>query len=445
MTCLLQAPWFEDEEEAEVARITSNAVDAETRQQAPLASTPRSCGSTTPAGHRSQPGSGNSKDSAASWTPGRADPLRSTSALSMSDGSDPSTPRSSASSGLARRGQAVKGEVVVSAGIRKKFNGKQWRRLCSREACQKESQRGGLCSRHLSQKGRDSTLSVTPDSTGPKTPDVRADSAAAAAARRSDETEVANQLLVLQHGGRVADLASPFAKSTPTQLLSQSLTSSAFQFAGASPTFTPISPHPLQLQPDKNHTWAVASEMLSSVFKTVAAPADDPGAVRSANPDTSSSSLSRTLSNTAPTLPTRSPEQRTPEQRTPQAGGGGHMPDLKFAPLLTSQILMRRYGGDAGCRDDKTASSTTCSPPRTRLQTVSTAPQHDLASLTATTLSSLLASPRNPPQSAPPLRGCLLTSADKRDTTTLNPSTAGTLCCLFISIQKLVLPIFNSP
>lgn len=408
---LLQAPWFEDEEEAEVARITSNAVDAEAHHQAPLPSTPRSCGSTTPAGHRSQPGSGNSKDSATSWTPGRADQLRSTSALSLSDGSDPSTPRSSASSGLARRGHAVKGEVVVTAGIRKKFNGKQWRRLCSREACQKESQRGGLCSRHLSQKGRDSALSVTPDSTGPKTPDVRTDGVATAS-RRSDETEVANQLLVLQHGGRGADLTSPFTKSTPTQLLPQSLTS-AFQFAGTSPTFAPISPHPHQLQPDKNHTWAVASEMLSSVFKNVAA-AEDP-TVKANTPDTSL--FSRTLSNrTSSTLQTRSPEHRT--------HASGHMPDLKFAPLLNSQILMRRYGGDAG-RDDKTPSSSlSSSSPRNRVSASSSAASQDLASLTATTLSSLIPSPRIPPQSAPPLRGGLPTSADKRETT-VNPSTAG--------------------
>lgn len=47
-----------------------------------------------------------------------------------------------------------KGDVVSTpSGIRKKFNGKQWRRLCSNESCQKESQRRGYCSRHLSQKG----------------------------------------------------------------------------------------------------------------------------------------------------------------------------------------------------------------------------------------------------------------------------------------------------
>ena len=35
-----------------------------------------------------------------------------------------------------------KGDVVSTpSGIRKKFNGKQWRRLCSKEGCSKESQR----------------------------------------------------------------------------------------------------------------------------------------------------------------------------------------------------------------------------------------------------------------------------------------------------------------
>ena len=44
-----------------------------------------------------------------------------------------------------------KGDVVCNPnGVRKKFNGKQWRRLCSKDGCNKESQRRGYCSRHLS-------------------------------------------------------------------------------------------------------------------------------------------------------------------------------------------------------------------------------------------------------------------------------------------------------
>ena len=48
-----------------------------------------------------------------------------------------------------------KGDVVFTPhGIRKKFNGKQWRRLCSKDGCSKESQRRGYCSRHLSLRGK---------------------------------------------------------------------------------------------------------------------------------------------------------------------------------------------------------------------------------------------------------------------------------------------------
>ncbi|XP_077382848.1 protein capicua homolog isoform X3 [Festucalex cinctus] len=49
-----------------------------------------------------------------------------------------------------------KGDVVCTQnGIRKKFNGKQWRRLCSRDGCMKESQRRGYCSRHLSMRTKE--------------------------------------------------------------------------------------------------------------------------------------------------------------------------------------------------------------------------------------------------------------------------------------------------
>ncbi|UJR34035.1 hypothetical protein I4U23_021448 [Adineta vaga] len=46
-----------------------------------------------------------------------------------------------------------KGDIFTmgNTGIRKKFNGKQWRRLCGMDQCQKESQRHGFCSKHLSQ------------------------------------------------------------------------------------------------------------------------------------------------------------------------------------------------------------------------------------------------------------------------------------------------------
>lgn len=45
---------------------------------------------------------------------------------------------------------AKKGEIIITPeGVKKKFNGKQWRRLCGVDECWKESQKCGLCSKHL--------------------------------------------------------------------------------------------------------------------------------------------------------------------------------------------------------------------------------------------------------------------------------------------------------
>uniref|UniRef100_A0A5S6QYM8 HMG box domain-containing protein n=1 Tax=Trichuris muris TaxID=70415 RepID=A0A5S6QYM8_TRIMR len=60
---------------------------------------------------------------------------------------------------LAFKKKHQKGDVMLTpGGIRKKFNGKQWRRLCSKEGCNKESQRRGYCSRHLSLNGKACSL-----------------------------------------------------------------------------------------------------------------------------------------------------------------------------------------------------------------------------------------------------------------------------------------------
>lgn len=73
-----------------------------------------------------------------------------------------SSASSSASSSRSRTPLSVaqqkykKGDVVCTPnGIRKKFNGKQWRRLCSKDSCMKESQRRGYCSRHLSMRTKE--------------------------------------------------------------------------------------------------------------------------------------------------------------------------------------------------------------------------------------------------------------------------------------------------
>lgn len=55
-----------------------------------------------------------------------------------------------------------KNEIVTMAnGVRKKYNGKQWRKLCCRGDCMKESQKRGLCSRHQSMQSR--TVPSTPN------------------------------------------------------------------------------------------------------------------------------------------------------------------------------------------------------------------------------------------------------------------------------------------
>ncbi|XP_049332165.1 protein capicua homolog isoform X2 [Astyanax mexicanus] len=102
------------------------------------------------------------------------------SASGVGSGSSSSSSRSRTPLTAAQQ-KYKKGDVVCTpTGIRKKFNGKQWRRLCSREGCSKESQRRGYCSRHLSMRtkemeagggvGRDRSGA---SSTGTLTPDLR--------------------------------------------------------------------------------------------------------------------------------------------------------------------------------------------------------------------------------------------------------------------------------
>ncbi|XP_047454313.1 protein capicua homolog isoform X3 [Mugil cephalus] len=74
---------------------------------------------------------------------------------SSGGGSSSTSSRSRTPLSLAQQ-KYKKGDVVCTPnGIRKKFNGKQWRRLCSREGCMKESQRRGYCSRHLSMRTKE--------------------------------------------------------------------------------------------------------------------------------------------------------------------------------------------------------------------------------------------------------------------------------------------------
>ncbi|VDP13427.1 unnamed protein product, partial [Onchocerca flexuosa] len=132
-----------------------------------------------------------------------------------------------------------KGEIVTTpGGIRKKFNGKQWRRLCSKEGCNKESQRRGYCSRHLSLKGKSirsefnlaTTLSpgkylnISIKTCGSSIDWSHGEfselSPVEAQGRRFDEADVANTLLNLHntHGFMPsASAEQPFSSSVPAQ------------------------------------------------------------------------------------------------------------------------------------------------------------------------------------------------------------------------------------
>ncbi|ELT87955.1 hypothetical protein CAPTEDRAFT_199314 [Capitella teleta] len=272
---LLQPPWHEDLEEQEVAGLTSQGtppmpplpietlmrkeMEVEELREPNVSfeseqSTPHSSGSTTPgSGSKTIPLSADSKDNFMfSQSPGGSQPpkkrevVRSRSAQSL-ESNRSSTPRSP----ITTQQKFKKGDVVSTPnGIRKKFNGKQWRRLCSKEGCTKESQRRGYCSRHLSLKGKSlrTALPFTPrrkgelkdghldwdlDGRDPESlammdPERRMHA-------RFDETEAANMLVSLgnSHSGQQGFSPTPLqnhAPHSPTGLL----------YRG---TFAPISPH----------------------------------------------------------------------------------------------------------------------------------------------------------------------------------------------------------
>ncbi|XP_026173202.1 protein capicua homolog isoform X3 [Mastacembelus armatus] len=86
--------------------------------------------------------------------PAKTTPTQTPTSIS-GGGSSSTSSRSRTPLSLAQQ-KYKKGDVVCTPnGIRKKFNGKQWRRLCSREGCMKESQRRGYCSRHLSMRTKE--------------------------------------------------------------------------------------------------------------------------------------------------------------------------------------------------------------------------------------------------------------------------------------------------
>ncbi|XP_037781346.1 LOW QUALITY PROTEIN: protein capicua homolog [Penaeus monodon] len=135
--------------------------------------------------------------------------------------STPVTPRSNLTP-LYTKNEAL----LTSNCIRKKFNGKQWRRLCGKDGCSKESQRQGYCSRHLSMYGKRLRSSSITFSAGKDTPSVEGnweemscDSDTSpnfnlTAPRSQDETEAANMLMTLSNSSRSTTPAGGFSPTS---------------------------------------------------------------------------------------------------------------------------------------------------------------------------------------------------------------------------------------
>ncbi|KAJ8923865.1 hypothetical protein NQ315_010447 [Exocentrus adspersus] len=147
---------------------------------------------------------------------------RGSSSSSITPRSQPTTPRSQA----ATPHKYKKGDVVSNPnGIRKKFNGKQWRRLCSKDGCTKESQRRGYCSRHLSLKGNSLRSGHFPrsNSKGDGGEDTSRDSETSpncgdrriAGRFDQEETDAANMLVSLGSSRSATPAFSPNGQASP--------------------------------------------------------------------------------------------------------------------------------------------------------------------------------------------------------------------------------------
>jgi len=162
----MKAPWQEDCENAEVASITdgrnSTSGQLEYFPAARLSST-SNCdvgtpfsGSLSTAGFFVPISMADSRDSQDGMLSPSRPPTLARSDSAFSGDSRLSTPQSATTNKNYDKGQIY----TTPSGVRKKYNGKQWRRLCSYGECMKESQRKGLCSRHLTVSSREDRQSA---------------------------------------------------------------------------------------------------------------------------------------------------------------------------------------------------------------------------------------------------------------------------------------------
>ena len=158
----VKSPWQEDFENAEVARLTDCDKNSNVEKRYfPAARLSLELGSPLSGGISTSGffvpiSTTDSRDSQDGMlTPSRP-PTLARSDSAFSGDSRLSTPQSAAGNKNFDKGQIV----MTPGGVRKKFNGKQWRRLCSYGECMKESQRKGYCSRHLTVNSREECRSA---------------------------------------------------------------------------------------------------------------------------------------------------------------------------------------------------------------------------------------------------------------------------------------------
>lgn len=169
---------------------------------------------------------------------------RGSSSSSITPRSQPTTPRSQA----ATPHKYKKGDIVENPnGIRKKFNGKQWRRLCSFGGgiCTRESQRRGFCSRHRSLNMRGSTQFPRSNSKNDGEETSRDSETSPNCNERriagrfdQDETEAANMLVSLGSSRSATPAFSPNGQGSSPLTMQSPLTVGSKQNV-----FMPITSH----------------------------------------------------------------------------------------------------------------------------------------------------------------------------------------------------------
>ena len=124
--------------------------------------------------------------------------------------------------------------------------GKQWRRLCSKEGCTKESQRRGYCSRHLSMRGQKNMRS------GNGMPGMRAgEMKEGGHIEWSEGSTRESSVTDFDHHEHMSTPQNRFDEKDAANMLvslgnSRSTTPASFS---PTPSNNPLSPHPIQSPP----------------------------------------------------------------------------------------------------------------------------------------------------------------------------------------------------